>query len=64
MNIGDHVRTPRFCTVRINEMFDSKTELVEAGYTEPTHYDNGDYEIRGKSLDMYHMVFAACPAGR
>lgn len=58
MKKGDYVYTPRFCTVRINEVYDTREEAAKNGYTEPTHY-NGDYEILGKSLDMYHMKFAA-----
>ena len=58
MKKGDYVYTPRFCTVKIEEVFESETEARENGYTEPTHYQ-GEYKIVGKSLDMYHMKFAA-----
>lgn len=58
MKIGEHYNTPRFCTVRIKEMFDSRSDAVHAGYKEPTYWDNAEYGILGKSLDMYHMEFA------
>ena len=56
---GDVVRTPRFLNVQIEEIFDSADIARAAGYTEPTHFVDETYEILGKSLDMYHMVFAA-----
>lgn len=59
MKVGGRVRTPRFCTVTIKEVFRSVKEMETAGYTEPTHFESDDYEIKGKSLDAYHMVFAA-----
>ena len=59
MKKGDRVYTPRFCTVEIKEVYSSKREAREAGFTEPTHYDGDGYGIAGKSLDMYHMIFAA-----
>lgn len=58
MNIGDVVYTPRFCTVKISDVFESKEEAGDAGYTEPTYY-RGEYDIYGKSIDDRHMVFAA-----
>lgn len=58
MKVGDHIYTPRFCTVRINEVFESENEAIENGYTEPTHY-RGEYKILGKSIGMNRMVFAA-----
>jgi len=62
MKIGDRVFTPRFCTVRIKEIFNSREEADAAGYKGETHYswkNNDGYEVVGKSLDMYHMEFAA-----
>ena len=57
---GDRIKTPRFSSVTIEEVFESEKEAKAAGYTETTHYwDNPDYGINGKSLDMYHMIFAA-----
>lgn len=66
MNIGDYVSTPRFCTVRISAIFREEQEARSCGYTEPTYYsgrgDGGsDYIVLGKSLDLYHMIFAAVP---
>lgn len=58
MQKGDTVHTPRFGNVIIEDVFDTKYEARENGYTEPTYYD-GNFEVFGKSLDMYHMVFAA-----
>lgn len=59
MNKGDYVYTPRFCTVKIEEVFESETAANDAGYTEPTYYSDDEYKILGKSIDMYHMQFAA-----
>ena len=59
MKAGDIVSTPRFCNVTIEEVFDTKLELLAAGYTEPTYYKGTEYDVRGKSLDEYHMQFAA-----
>lgn len=58
MKKNDYVYTPRFCTVRIEKIFASEEEARQEGYTEPTYYDDPDYGIAGKSLDMYHMKFA------
>ena len=58
MKKGDRIYTPRFCTVQIEEVFESRSEASAAGYTEPTYYE-GEYGVAGKSLDMYHMQFAA-----
>ena len=58
MKKGDRVYTPRFCTVKISEIFADKEEAEKAGFTEPTYYE-GDFEIRGRSMDLYHMEFAA-----
>ena len=57
MKINDWVVTPRFCLVKINEMFDSREAASAAGYTEPTYYKSERYGVAGKTLDMYHMVF-------
>lgn len=62
MKIGDRVRTPRFCTVTIKEIFENRKQATAAGYTEPTHYDfeNTDgWNVAGKSIDENHMIFAA-----
>lgn len=62
MKIGDSVYTPRFCTVRISAVFATETEAHAAGFHEPTYYED-DHIILGKSLDVYHMEFAAIPRG-
>ena len=56
---GSRVYTPRFCTVIVKEVFDNELEAKKEGYQEPTFYEDPDYGIRGKSIDMYHMEVAA-----
>lgn len=62
MKKGDYIYTPRFCNVRIEEVFENRDETRENGYTEPTHY-KGDYEVLGKSIGVNRMVFAAVKKG-
>lgn len=57
--VGDKILTPRFSTVTIEAVFDTFDDAYRAGYKEPTHYFSKEYGILGKSLDMYHMTFAA-----
>jgi hypothetical protein len=59
MKQGDYVFTPRFCTVKIEKVFNTENEAREAGYREPTHYDSGDYDIMGKHIGENRMTFAA-----
>lgn len=59
MKKGDTVFTPRFCTVRIAEVFDSLEEAAKEGFKEPTHYDNSEYDILGNSIGTNKMIFAA-----
>ena len=59
MQKGDWIRTPRFLTVKIEEVFENRGEAVKAGYTEPTYYKSANYEVVGKQLDEYHMTFTA-----
>jgi len=59
MQINEYVNTPRFLTVRISAIFANADEAREAGYREPTHYDNDVYEIHGKHIGTNRMVFAA-----
>lgn len=64
MKAGDWIETPRFCGVRIKEVFDSEIEARAAGYKNPTYYDKGDgWDILEKTLDEYHMVFSAVKKG-
>jgi len=58
MKKGDKIYTPRFCTVQIEEIFQSEREAKEAGYKENTYYEDGGFAVFGKSLDPYHMEFA------
>lgn len=61
MEAGDFIYTPRFCIVQIKEIFADEATARAFGYNEPTYYE-GDCIILGKSLDSYHMVFAAVPS--
>ena len=56
MKIGDHVYTPRFCSVTIKEVFNSRNEAVDAGYKEPTHYHKNGWT---KVYKPNYMYFAA-----
>ena len=56
--IGDEVYTPRFCTVKISEVFRDEIEAYNQGFREPTHY-KGSFKVLGKSIDRYHMEFCA-----
>ena len=56
---GFYVHTPRFCTVEIREVFDSKDKAYEAGFTESTNYENIGYDVFGKDLGCNRMHFAA-----
>ena len=59
MKKGDYVNTRRFGKVKLEEVYSSESEARMAGYTETTHYwDDPEYGVYGKSLDMYHMIFA------
>ncbi|BAL84665.1 hypothetical protein SELR_pSRC400140 (plasmid) [Selenomonas ruminantium subsp. lactilytica TAM6421] len=58
MNIGDKVFTPRFCTVKIEKVFDNYHDANNDGYNVPTYY-NGECYVFGKTVDLHHMVFAA-----
>ena len=59
MEIGTTVYTPRFCSVRIKEIFNSTGEALKAGYTEPTYYYKDGWTVRGKVYKPNHMYFAA-----
>jgi len=59
MKKGDYVETPRFLMVKIEKVFRKMERAVKEGYTEPTHYRNSDYHIRGKCLGENRMIFAA-----
>lgn len=59
MKKGDWVNTPRFCKVKIENIYKNKQTAYANGFTEPTYYDGVDHDVFGKSLDMYHMIFAA-----
>ena len=60
MKQGDTIYTPRFCTVRIAEVFENLSEARRQGYTEPTYYrENPDFDIYGKHTGTNRMIFAA-----
>lgn len=59
MKIGDRIFTPRFCTVKIKAVFNSAEDARKHGFTETTHYKNPEWNVVGKSVDQYHMEFAA-----
>lgn len=59
MKAGDYINTPRFLKVRIAEVFESRKEAKEQGFTEPTHYDDCEYDIRGKNIGENRMIFAS-----
>ena len=59
MKIGDWVKTPRFLNVKISEVYDNNDIAYQDGYTEPTHYRDSEYHIRGKHTNINRMEFAA-----
>lgn len=62
MKKGDYVKTPRFLTVKIEDVFDNVFQAYEAGYTEPTHYtwkNKDGYDVLGKMIGTNRMNFAA-----
>lgn len=60
MKKGDSIRTPRFLTVTIKEVYENREDAARDGFTEPTHYtEDSQYDILGKSIGMNRMVFAA-----
>lgn len=61
--VGDVVRTPRFCRVRIGEVFVSVDAMTKAGYIQSTYNEDGLFVIAGKTIDQYTMEFAVAPRG-
>ncbi len=59
MKQGDMIKTPRFLTVRVEEVFSNMEAAREAGYREPTHYEDSYYDILGKHTGTNRMQFAA-----
>lgn len=59
VNVGDTIWTPRFLNVQIEAVFSNEQAMLDAGYTEPTHFKPASFTIRGKSLGMNRMTFAA-----
>lgn len=56
---GDSVNTPRFLNVKIEEVFPSANAANEAGYIEPTYYEDDSYAVLGKLIGENRVVFAA-----
>jgi hypothetical protein len=60
MQVGDMIRTPRFCTVRIAEVL-TRAEAADKGYIEPTHYwDDAEYDIYGKATSYFEPDSGLC----
>ena len=59
MKKGDYVYTPRFCNVMISEVYESSEKACSDGFTEPTHYTDEQWHVRGKSIGLNRMIFAA-----
>jgi hypothetical protein len=59
IKLGDKVKTPRFLSVRIVATFESVELAENCGFTEPTHFTDEDYHIRGKHIGENRMLFAA-----
>lgn len=59
MKKGDWIETPRFLKVQIEKVFSSNERAFKEGFTEPTHYNNSGYDIRGKHTGINRMIFAA-----
>lgn len=58
MKAGGYIRTPRFSTVKLKEVYKTRLEAYMAGYRETTHYsDSCGREVWGRSIDLYHMEF-------
>lgn len=59
MKIGEYINTPRFLKVKIAAIYERKNIARLDGYTEPTHYDNSEWDILGKHTGVNQMIFAA-----
>jgi hypothetical protein len=59
MKKGDYIKTPRFLTVKIADVFENMEIAKEQGYKEPTHFEDENYKILGKHIGVNRMTFAA-----
>ena len=59
MKKGEWIETPRFLKVQIEKVFNTIQEAYTEGYTEPTHYNSPDFDIKGKHTGINRMIFAA-----
>lgn len=58
INVGDYIETPRFCKVKISEVYTDNNKAWAEGYTVSTDYRNEEYHIRGKITGKNTMIFA------
>lgn len=58
MKVNERIYTPRFCTVTVEKIFESRKEARQEGYTEPTYYHENGFTICGKSIGFNRMIFA------
>lgn len=61
LQVGDALDSPRFCWITLKEVFQTVEDMQAAGYTEPTYIDSDRWDIRGRSLSVNSMHFAAAP---
>jgi len=59
MKKGDYIKTPRFLTVKIEDVFEDTKIAREQGYKEPTHFEDEHHEVLGKVIGVNRMIFAA-----
>lgn len=59
MKKGDYVMTPRFCAVKIEDVYENEDVCRMNGFNESTHYRDYAYGVLGKSIGVNRMVFAA-----
>jgi len=59
IKIGDWVKTPRFCKVKISAILANNTQAREFGYTEGTDFQDENWSIKGRIIGENRMEFAA-----
>lgn len=59
MKKGELYRTPRFGTVKIEQVFGCRKDAEKAGFHEQTFYENNKYGILGRTLGINLMDFGA-----
>lgn len=58
MKTKERIYTPRFATVTVVKVFESKDKARQEGFSEPTYYHKNGFTVLGKSTGMNNMVFA------